>query len=201
MLRQMVNYYRRGVFMNKMKKLTWLFGINMFISAFTFGGGYVVIPMIRKYYVENKAFFDEDELMKIAAIAQSSPGAIAINMSALSGYRVAGKSGLFVSCIAAILPPLCILSIVSAIYSVIRDNTMVNAVLKGMEAGVAALIVELIVDMYAMIVKEKQLFFILMTPAVFVLNYFFQMNVAVLIILCALICVLKVHMERRSVSI
>ena len=173
--------------MNKMKKLTWLFGINMFISAFTFGGGYVVIPMIRKYYVENKAFFDEDELMKIAAIAQSSPGAIAINMSALSGYRVAGKSGLFVSCIAAILPPLCILSIVSAIYR--------------MEAGVAALIVDLIVDMYAMIVKEKQLFFILMTPAVFVLNYFFQMNVAVLIILCALICVLKVHMERRSVSI
>ena len=51
MLRQMVNYYRRGVFMNKMKKLTWLFGINMFISAFTFGGGYVVITIIRKYYV------------------------------------------------------------------------------------------------------------------------------------------------------
>lgn len=187
--------------MNKMKDFVWLFGINMFISAFTFGGGYVVIPMIKKYYVEKKGYFDEDELMKIAAISQSSPGAIAINMSALSGYRVAGVKGLLVSCIAAILPPLFILAIVSAIYSLIRDNVIVNAVLKGMEAGVAALIVDLIVDMYAMIIKEKQWFFTLMTPAVFLLNYIFNINVAILIILCALICVGKVLIERRRISL
>ena len=78
--------------MKSYKDIVWLFGINVFISTFTFGGGYVVIPMIRKYYVEKKAYFDEDELMKIAAIAQSSPGAIAINMSALAGYRVKGSS-------------------------------------------------------------------------------------------------------------
>lgn len=187
--------------MSKIKDLTWLFGINLFISAFTFGGGYVVIPMIKKYYVEKKGYFDEDELMKIAAISQSSPGAIAINMSALSGYRVAGKSGLFISCVAAILPPLFILSVVSAIYTIIRDNAIVNAVLKGMEAGVAALIVDLIVDMYAMILKEKQLFFTLMTPIVFILNYLFQINVAILIVLCAAVCVGKVYLERRRIAL
>ena len=187
--------------MNRIKDLTWLFFINMFISTFTFGGGYVVITMIRKYFVEKKEYFDEEELMKIAAISQSSPGAIAINMSALSGYRVAGKSGLLISCVAAILPPLCILSIVSAIYSIIRHNALINAVLKGMEAGVAALIIDLLVDMYAMIVKEKQLLFILITPIVFVLNYFFQINVAVLIILCVFVCVAKVYMKQRSKKI
>ena len=66
--------------MDKIKAYCWLFCINVFISAFTFGGGYVVIPMIKKYYVEEKQLFDEDELMNIAAIAQSSPGAIAINI-------------------------------------------------------------------------------------------------------------------------
>lgn len=192
---------KRGGFMKNIKDLFWLFYINMFISAFTFGGGYVVIPMIRKYYVEGKGYFDEDELMKIAAISQSSPGAIAINMSALSGYKVAGKLGLLVSCIASILPPLLILSIVSTIYSLIRDNEIVNAVLKGMEAGVAALIVDLIYDMYMMIVKEKKLFFSLMTPAVFMLNYFFQVNVAILIIASAMICIIKVYLSRKEVRL
>ena len=177
--------------MNKVKTYCWLFGINLFISAFTFGGGYVVIPMIKKYYVEEKQLFDEEELMDIAAIAQSSPGAIAINMSALAGYRVAGWQGLLISCIAAILPPLVILSVVSAVYSLIRDNRIISAALKGMEAGVAALIVDLIIDMYALIIKEKQLFYICMVPAAFILNYIFHVNVAIIILGTLFVCIFK----------
>lgn len=177
--------------MNKVKTYCWLFGINLFISAFTFGGGYVVIPMIKKYYVEEKQLFDEEELMDIAAIAQSSPGAIAINMSALAGYRVAGWQGLLISCIATILPPLVILSVVSAVYSLIRDNRIISAVLKGMEAGVAALIVDLIIDMYALIIKEKQLFYICMVPAAFILNYIFHVNVAIIILGTLFVCIFK----------
>ena len=187
--------------MKSYKDIVWLFGINVFISTFTFGGGYVVIPMIRKYYVEKKAYFDEGELMKIAAIAQSSPGAIAINMSALAGYRVKGVSGMIISCIAAILPPLVILAVVSRLYAVIQNNTVVQAVLHGMEAGVAALIVDLIVDMYALICKEKEFFFTLMTPLVCMLNYYFQIKVAILIIASALLCVVRVYCKRRSVRI
>lgn len=186
--------------MNKFKIYCWLFGINLFISAFTFGGGYVVIPMIKKYYVDEKQLFDEEELMNIAAIAQSSPGAIAINMSALAGYRVAGWQGLMISCVAAILPPLVILSIVSAVYSLIRDNQIISAVLKGMEAGVAALIVDLIIDMYALIIKEKQLFYTLLVPFAFILNYIFHVNVAVIIIGTLLICVLKYQFSKREVQ-
>ena len=166
--------------MKSYKDIVWLFSINVFISTFTFGGGYVVIPMIRKYYVEKKAYFDEDELMKIAAIAQSSPGAIAINMSALAGYRVKGVSGMIISCIAAILPPLVILAVVSTLYAVIQNNTVVQAVL---------------------ICKEKEFFFTLMTPLVCMLNYFFQINVAILIIASALLCVMRVYCKRRSVRI
>lgn len=185
--------------MKKVKDLLWLLFINMFISAFTFGGGYVVIVMIRKYYVDHKHYFDEEELMKIAAIAQSSPGAISINMTALAGYQVAGISGLFVACLGAIMPPLFILSIISSIYNLIYDNAMISAILKGMEAGVAAMIVELVYDMYKIIVKEKCLLFTLLTPSVFILNYFFHVNVAVLLILSILLCVVKVWNESRGI--
>ena len=70
---------------NRIKICIWLFGINFFISAFTFGGGYIVIPMIKKYFVDRKQLFNNEELMDMAAIAQSSPGAIAINLTVLAG--------------------------------------------------------------------------------------------------------------------
>lgn len=71
----------------------WLFGVNLFISAVTFGGGYVVVPMIRKYFVYQKQLFSEQELMDMAAVVQPTPGAIAINLSVLAGYRTVGIVG------------------------------------------------------------------------------------------------------------
>ena len=70
--------------MNKdiLKQYAWLFRVNLIVSAFTFGGGYVVVPMLKKHFVTNRHVLSEEELFDIAAIAQSSPGAIAINLSA-----------------------------------------------------------------------------------------------------------------------
>lgn len=170
--------------MKRYMDLFWLFYINLFISMFTFGGGYIVIVMIRKYYVENKGFFEEDELMKIAAIAQSSPGAIAVNMSALAGYAVAGKKGLLISCMGAVLPPLLLLSLIFYFYSYMNEWTFVLAILKGMEAGAAALIAILLYDMYHLLIKEKELFYICMAPIVFILHYFFGCNIVLLLAGC-----------------
>ena len=77
--------------MNKdiLKQYAWLFRVNLIVSAFTFGGGYVGVPMLKKHFVTNRHVLSEEELFDIAAIAQSSPGAIAINLSALTGYRIA----------------------------------------------------------------------------------------------------------------
>ena len=84
----------------------WLLATNLFISAFTFGGGYIVVPMVRRFFVIKRRYFTEEDLINMAAIAQSTPGAIAINLSALAGYKVAGIMGVFISCFAAIIPPL-----------------------------------------------------------------------------------------------
>lgn len=178
------------------KRYLWLFGINLFISTFTFGGGYVVVPMVRRCFVERNAYFTQDELMEMAAVAQSTPGAIAINLSALAGYRVAGAGGAAVSCAAAVLPPLVILSAVSAFYTAFMSNAMVAAVLRGMQSGVAALIVDMIVDMCAMVRRERSLFLSAMVPAAFLANFAAGVNAALILAVCCCLCVLRVLWRR-----
>ena len=183
---------------NKFSLYLWLFYINLFISAFTFGGGYVVVPMIRKYFVDKKKLFDEDTLMQMAAIAQSTPGAIAINLSALAGYQTAGFAGAAISCGAAVVPPLIILSIVSVGYAAFSTNIFIAAVLKGMQAGVAALIVDLVVNMFQMILKEKSRLLTIMVPCAFVANFIFHINVAAVLIVCCMLCIGRVWFCKKS---
>ena len=176
----------------------WLFAVNLFISAFTFGGGYVVVPMVRRYFVWKKRYFTEEELMNMAAVAQSSPGAIAINLSALAGYRTAGFAGVVISCIAAVLPTLVILGIISAFYKIFIANAVVAAVLKGMEAGVVAIMVDLIIDMCGMIFKEKSVFLSLMIPAAFLANFIFHVNAICILLVCCVLCISRVGIKKRS---
>lgn len=181
----------------KVKQYLWLAGVNLFISAFTFGGGYVVIPMIRKYFVQGKGLFTEEELLDMAAVAQSTPGAIAVNLSALAGYRVAGVGGIVVSSIAAVLPPLVILSVVSAWYTAFAANVWIAAILKGMQAGVAALIIDLVAQMTRMVLKERSLLLSLMIPAAFCASFFFTINVAVILVICCCLCIAQVWWKKR----
>lgn len=176
---------------DQLKQGLWLFNINLFISAFTFGGGYVVVPMVRKYYVEKKELFSEEELMDIAAISQSAPGAIAINLAALAGYRVLGWLGAGVSCMAAIIPPLLILMAVSTWYDVFVGSALVTAILKGMQGGVAALMVDLIIDMARFVAKDGSRILTLLIPAAFVANFFCQINAAVVLVSCGMICLAR----------
>lgn len=180
-----------------LRTLLWLAGIHFFISAFTFGGGYVVVPMVRKYFVQKKKYFSEEELMDIAAVSQSSPGAIAINLAALTGWRICGTAGAVLSCVGAILPPLLILSVISAFYTAFASNLIIAAVLKGMQAGVAALIVDLVLDMYALIIKQRSTLLTLMVPAVFLANFLLDINVAVLLLLCCLCSLAAAFIEKR----
>ena len=79
--------------MSQKKKYWTLFLSTFQLSAFTFGGGFVIIPLMRKKFVEKLKWIDEQEMLDLTAIAQSSPGAIAVNASILVGYRVADGAG------------------------------------------------------------------------------------------------------------
>lgn len=185
----------------KVKKLKLYFTIlkiTFSISAFTFGGGYIVIPMMRKYFVKDLELISEQELLDMAAIAQSTPGAIAVNIAVLVGYRVAGIIGAIISCIGTILPPLLILSVISYFYKAFRDNSIISAILKGMEAGVAATIVDLVVDMAQGILEEKNLLLTLMAPITFIASFVFGINVLFIIIFCSILCFIQTYAGERK---
>lgn len=182
---------------SKLWDYAWLAGVNLFISTFTFGGGYVVVPMIRKYFVQKRQLFCEQELMDMAAVAQSTPGAIAVNLTVLAGLRTAGIPGALLSCAAAVLPPLVILGVISHFYSAFAANALVAAVLQAMQAGVAALIVDLVLDMIWLIRRERSPILTLMIPGAFAASFLLHINVAVILLVCCGICLGQVLWSRR----
>ena len=173
----------------------WLIAVNIYISTFAFGGGYVVVPLVRRSFVEKKKIFTENELMEMAAVAQSSPGAIAVNLAALSGYKTAGTAGAVIGCVASVVPPLVILGIISGFYDFFIANKIVAAILKGMQAGVAALIVGVVTDMCAVILKEKCFFLSALIPFAFIANFIFDVNVALILAVCCVLCILRVYVR------
>ncbi len=144
--------------MEKDKKFYWkLFSSTFSLSAFTFGGGFVIIPLMRKKFVEELSWIDEQEMLDLTAIAQSSPGAIAVNASILIGYRLDGFRGALITVLGTVLPPLIILSVISLFYTAFRDSLIVGYVLRGMQAGVAAVITDVVLTMTSDILKEHRL--------------------------------------------
>ena len=112
-----------------------LFTSTFYLSAFTFGGGYVIIPLMRKKFVEQFHWIEEEEMLDLTAIAQSAPGAIAVNASILIGYRLAGFVGAMVTVAGTVLPPLIILSVISLAYTAFQNSLIVALVLRCCHRG------------------------------------------------------------------
>ena len=122
--------------MKKDLKFYWtLFTSTFILSAFTFGGGFVIISLMKKKFVDNLKWIEEEEMMDMIAISQSSPGAIAVNASILVGYKVAGFIGALIATLGTILPPLIILTIVSYFYQAFRTVDQLVLSLKGCRLG------------------------------------------------------------------
>ena len=148
--------------METKKKYGKLFLSTFQLSAFTFGGGFVIIPLMRKKFVDQLHWIEEDEMMDLTAIAQSSPGAIAVNASILVGYRVAGIPGALVTAV-------------------------VNMVMMGMQAGVAAVICDVVITLGGNVLKNGKWVAGVMLAAVFVAVRVFQVNIILIILICGLI--------------
>ncbi|MCH4286683.1 chromate transporter [Absiella sp. AM54-8XD] len=172
-----------------------LFTSTFYLSAFTFGGGYVIIPLMKKKFVDDLDWIDETEMLNLAAIAQSAPGAVAVNASILLGYRIAGIKGAMITVLGTVLPPLIILSVISIGYAAFRDNVVVNAVLKAMQSAVAAVICDVVWTMGSGVLKEKQVIPTIVMFGAFIANYFFGVNVIVIVLACGALGVLQMVID------
>ena len=171
----------------KAEKYRTLFLSTLQLSACTFGGGFVIIPLMRKKFVEQLHWIDEQEMLDLTAIAQSSPGAIAVNASILVGYRVAGIPGACLTVLGSILPPLVIISIISLFYAAFRDNPIVNMAMNGMLAGVAAVILDVVYTMGRSVFRLRRVLPVLVMLLSFVAVRFLKVNILLIILACGLI--------------
>jgi len=159
----------------------------------------VIVNFMRKAFVERLGWIDEDEMLDLIALAQSSPGAIAVNASILVGQRVAGFAGMAVSVLGTILPPMIILTIISFFYEAFATNKYVNLMLKGMQAGVAALILDVVFDLTINLSKRQRPVHVFMLAAAFVATFLFNVNVVFIILTAALLGVLLNLWDRKRV--
>ncbi|GAA0363759.1 chromate transporter [Alkalibacterium iburiense] len=173
--------------MKKKELYMTLFRSTFFLSMFTFGGGYVIVPLMEKKFVDELGWIDENEMLDLIAVGQSSPGPIAVNTSLLVGYRMAGVTGALITVLGTIIPPLVIMTIISYVYIAVRDNAIVNNVLLGMQAGVAAIIVNVVYDMAKRVVMQKQVIPIIVMIIALIAGIVFQVNVLWLLLFSALV--------------
>ena len=187
--------------MQQTRKILWvLFRSTFQISAFTFGGGYVIVPLMKKKFVDDLGWLNEKETLDYIAIAQSSPGAVAVNASILLGYRIAGVAGAIVAILGTILPPMIILSVISLFYEAFQTNPIVNAALGTMRAGVAAVIVSVVFDLGRSIVREKNWMPVFVLLLVFTAVYFLKINIMLVILVCAAFGIAQIYFIGKKVK-
>lgn len=175
-----------------------LFFSTLYISAFTFGGGYVIVTLFKKKFVDEYKWINDKEMLDLVAIAQSSPGAIAVNGAIVTGYKLSGVIGAAVAVVATIIPPFIVISVISAFYEAFKNNLIVSSMLEGMQAGVGAVIASVVYDMALDIFKQKSTGSVIIMLGAFAASCFFDMNVIYIILVCVGIGIIKAVIGKRK---
>ena len=166
-------------------KILWqLFKSTFILSASTFGGGFVIVSLMKKKFVEELEWLDESEMLDITAIAQSCPGPIPINASIILGYRMHGIIGSIVAILGTSIPPIIIISVISSCYVSFRNNKVIATALIVMRAGVAAVIFDVVINLATNVAKTKNPLYISLMVITFVLTYFLGVSAMTVIFLC-----------------
>lgn len=176
-----------------------IFFSTLYLSAFTFGGGYVIVTLMKKKFVDELHWIEEEEMLDLVAIAQSSPGPIAVNGAIVVGYKLAGMTGVLTAVLGTIIPPFLIIAIISVCYQAFRENLLVSQMLEGMQAGVGAVIASVTFEMASGIVKEKNKMYLFIMAAAFAASVIWKVNTVLIILICGLLGGVLTWQKRRNV--
>ena len=179
----------------KQKILRKLFLSTLYLSAFTFGGGYVIVTLMKDKFVDK---YHWNEMLDLIAIAQSAPGAIAVNGAIVVGYKLAGIVGVLTAILGTVLPPFLIISVISVFYQMFCDNFIISQLLDGMQAGVGAVIASVVWDMAAGITKKKEWTSIVIMAAAFIASYVMEIPVVYIVLICIVMGVIRTVLAGRG---
>lgn len=181
--------------MSKFKKALKLFTTFFKIGAFTFGGGYAMIPLIQHEVAEKNRWITDEDILEIVAIAESTPGPIAINSATFVGYRVCGVLGSTAATLGVVLPSFIIILAISFVLNAFQSLRAVQYAFMGIRAGVLALVIKALVSMFKKCPKGWVSYAIMaFAVAVGVLT---DINVFLIIIISALFGLVTYSILRR----
>ena len=181
--------------MKRTQNLISLFLIFMKIGLFTCGGGYAMIPLIQRETVDNKKWISDKDILDIVAIAESTPGPIAINAATFIGYRVGGFLGAMAATVGVVLPSFTIIAAISYVLAAFQNVVWIQYAFNGIRAGVLALIVKALWSMYKQ--SPKGVFSYLIMFGAFAVTAFLPVNVVFVILLCAAAGILQTLITGR----
>ena len=166
----------------------WILFKSMFLlSACTFGGGFVIVSLMKKKFVEELKWLEEDEMLDITAITQSSPGPLPVNASVIIGYRMQGIPGSLAAVLGTILPPMFVISLICVFYTEFRQNLYIAAALQVMRAGVAAVILDVTWTLAKNVWNSHSVFYTSLMVLSFCGAYFFGVSAMIIILICLVI--------------
>jgi chromate transporter len=167
-----------------MKTIFSMFITFFKIGAFTFGGGYAMIPLIEREVVDKNHWIDKDEFIDIIAISQSFPGALAINSCTFIGYKISGVLGAILGLLGVALPSFIIIVIIAMAFNKFRNLYVIELIFKGINAAVPLLILVGVNSLTK--VLDKTAINIIIIIITVILSVFMNVNPVYLILIAAL---------------
>ncbi len=180
------------------KRLWKVFATFFKIGAFTFGGGYAMIPLIQHEAVEKNGWISDDDILEIIAIAESTPGPIAINSATFVGYRTCGVLGAMCATLGVVLPSFVIILAISYVLRQFQELKAVQYAFNGIRAGVLALLVKALWNMYKKSPKGWVSYVVM--GASFLLTAILKVNLFIVIICCAVFGLVTAMIAERRMT-
>ncbi len=190
-------YYNSG--MDKFKKAMVLF-TTTFTTSMTANSGYAILSVLKSLMVDKYHWFTEERMTDFMAMSQSMPGPLAVNCSLIVGYELAGPLGAFMAVFGVMIPPTVLMIIVTYFYNVIVTNEMVRIFMQGMQAGVGAMLIDVIIGLFTSVSKRKSIYPYIIMVISFLFIRFTDFSLVYLILGCILTAVIKTVMTGKAVK-
>ena len=181
-----------------MKDLLKIFFAFFKIGAFTFGGGYAMIPLIQKEAVENHKWVTDEDILDIVAIAESTPGPIAINAATFAGYQACGYAGAVAATVGVVLPSFVTIFVIFHVLRAFREVKAVQYAFNGIRVGVLVLLIKALVKMFK--TNRKGMTAYILMGLSFVLTAFLGVNTILVIALCGVLGLVSARIAERRLG-
>jgi chromate transporter len=184
--------------MQSNKKLWELFLSFLKIGAFTFGGGYAMMPIMHREVVEKKQWATDDDILKLLVISESTPGVLAVNSATFIGYKIAGFWGSLLATLGVVLPSFIVISIISLFIIQFKELEWVGYAFMGIRAGVAMLILNAVFKLSKKV--KKTLFSYIIFTAAFLVALFTEFSVILLLLIGAVLGIIYGYINIKKMG-